>query len=273
MSGSARGLLLIVAPQSRAQACPVSGGNSTLPHCPKLWSHLSDRNDRHHLHDWYGPALYKCRRSVGLCSSSVALLDARFPHRRELRHHDPLCEGLVRETLGNVNAAALQQTGHQLVPFLLVRCLPLLKVERLRSWLSSSIWAVSRSAMISLLPRKTSPDSPSIEIQSPSRISLIPKPRYAPLTVDDERGAAHDTDLPKLAGNNRGMRRSAAKRRQNAGRERKSCNVFRRGLRANEDDIAKLSEFGCSGRCRKRHARWRRPERRRFPARRARRHR
>ena len=74
---------------------------------------------------------------------------------------------------------------------------------------------------------------------------LIPKPRYAPLTVDDERGAAHDTDLPKLAGNNRGMRRSAAKRRQNAGRERKSCNVFRRGLRANEDDIAKLSEFGC----------------------------
>ena len=52
---------------------------------------------------------------VGLCSSSVALLAARCPHRRELRRDDPLREGLVRETLGDVNqsvqTAVLQSIG------------------------------------------------------------------------------------------------------------------------------------------------------------------
>ncbi len=44
------------------------------------------------------------------------------------------------------------------------------------------------------------------------------------------------------------MRRPAAKRRQNAGGEREPCDVFGRGLRANENDwIADLCELGCSG--------------------------
>jgi Mg2+-importing ATPase len=59
----------------------------------------------------------------------------------------------------------------QPAPLFLLRRFPGLPAECFSKRLSYSIWAVSRSAMISLLPRKTSPVSPSIEIQSPSRIS------------------------------------------------------------------------------------------------------
>ena len=52
--------------------------------------------------------LYQPWRSIGLCSPSFALLAPRFPHCRELCHHDPLCEGLVCTALGDVKTVAAQ---------------------------------------------------------------------------------------------------------------------------------------------------------------------